>query len=89
MEFPDIVSELLSRPFHGDGCVYWKEVSPFGERIYYYHDSVVAIRLWELDDEVHAYRMPSGVRRRQRLKVTGREAFVGFCSQAVIAAHQL
>jgi hypothetical protein len=51
----------------------------FGERVHYYHDSVMAIRFQELDNEVYAYRMPSGVRRWQRFEITGQQASIGFC----------
>jgi hypothetical protein len=78
MEFPDIVSELSSRPFRGDSCVYWKEVGTFGKRVHYYHDSIVAIRLRKLNNEVYTYRVPSGLRRRQRFEETSQQAFVGF-----------
>jgi hypothetical protein len=89
MEFPDVVPELLSRPFCCDSCVYRKKVSLFGERIYYHHDSVVAIRFQELNNEVYTYRMPSGVRRRQRLEVTGWQVFVGFCLQAEVTGSRV
>jgi hypothetical protein len=43
----------------------------FTQGVHYYHDSVIAVRLRKLNYEVDTYGVPSGVRCRQWIQVTG------------------
>ena len=63
MQFPNIVPELPCRSFRRDSGVYREEVRAFSEGIYHHHDCIMAIRLWELDNEIHTNRMPWAVSR--------------------------
>ena len=70
MVSPNMLDEELSSPGCGDGSEGGGKVGPFGDQIDHHHDCIVASRLWELTDEVHADCVPGGDWDQERVKFT-------------------
>ena len=54
MQLPDMCKEQVG---HSEGCdrsMCWNEVGHLTHGIHNIHDRIVAVRLWELDNEINA-----------------------------------
>ena len=58
MVTPDMLEEEMCCPRSSDSGERGGEVGSLGDRVHYDHHGIVTGGLWELDDEVHADRLP-------------------------------
>ena len=65
MQFPDMCKAQASRSEGCDRSMRQNEVGHLTHGIYNIHDCIVAVRLWELDDEVNADGVPMELQNRE------------------------
>ena len=66
MQFPDMHKEQVGRSEGCDHSVCQNEVGHLTHGVCNIHDHVIAMRLWELNDEVNADCVPMGLWNREQ-----------------------
>ena len=66
VQFPDMCKEQAGRSEGCDCGVCWNEVGHLAYRIHNIHDCIIAMRLWELNDEVNTDGVPTELQNREQ-----------------------
>ena len=73
MMTPDMLEEETCCPRSSDRGERGGEVGSLGDGVHYDHHGIVTGGLWELDDEVHADRVPGCRRHREGVQFSNWE----------------
>ena len=79
----------MGRPRCSDSCEGGHEVGSFSDGVHHYHHCIVACRIREFDDEIHADRVPGVVRNWQGMEPSHRRVPVGLRLEALIAGGNI
>jgi hypothetical protein len=64
-------------------------MSAFTDQVHNYHDGVIATRLWEFHNEIHAHDLPPFLWDWERLEFTGGSLVLNLGPEAWIASSHI
>ena len=89
MMTPDVLKEETCCPRSSDGGERGGKMGSFGDGVHYDHCCVMTGGLWELDDEVHADRLPGCRRHGKGVQLSNREVSLSLSAETEVAGRDI